>query len=132
MSEQELTAFAEQYTAAWCSRNAAGVAAFYAEGGSLKINDASPAVGRTALTASAQSFMTAVPDLVVKLDSVNFQGQRAVYHWTLTGHHIGGRFVQISGYEEWTFSPDGLIAASLGHFDELEYQRQLKNGGEAK
>lgn len=129
MNEQELIAFAEKYTAAWCSQNAASVAAFFAEDGSLKINDASPAVGRAAITASAQGFMTAFPDLVVKMDSVNFHGQQAAYHWTLTGHHTSGQFVQISGYEKWTFNSDGLIAVSLGHFDEAEYQRQLNNGG---
>lgn len=130
MNEQELIAFAEKYTAAWCSQNAASVAAFFAEDGSLKINDASPSVGRTAITAAAQGFMTAFPDLVVKMDSVNFQEQQAVYHWTLTGNHTSGQFVQISGYEEWTFSADGLIAESLGHFDEVDYQRQLNNGGD--
>lgn len=130
MSKQELIAFAEQYTAAWCSQNAASVAAFYTEDGALKINDASPAVGRTAIRAAAQSFMTAFPDLVVKMDSVNFKDQQAIYHWTLTGNHTDGPFVQISGYEEWRFSGDGLIAASQGHFDEVDYQRQLNNGGE--
>jgi len=29
---------------------------------------------------------------------------------------------------EWTIGPDGLIAESKGHFDEAEYQRQLKSG----
>ncbi|MBL8190936.1 MAG: ester cyclase [Acidobacteria bacterium] len=130
MNEQELIAFAEKYTAAWCSQNAASVAAFFAEDGSLKINDANPAIGRTAITAAAQGFMTAFPDLVVKMDSVNFREQQAVYHWTLTGNHTSGHFVQISGYEEWSFSPDGLIAESLGHFDEVDYQRQLNNGGD--
>jgi hypothetical protein len=33
--------------------------------------------------------------------------------------------VRISGYEEWTFGEDGLIATSQGHFDEAEYNRQL-------
>lgn len=33
-----------------------------------------------------------------------------------------------AGYEEWTFGSDGLIARSLGHYDEAEYQRQLQEG----
>lgn len=74
--------------------------------------------------------MTAFPDLVVKMDSVSFQGAQATYHWTLMGNHTDGPFVQISGYEEWRFSADGLIAASLGHFDEVDYLRQLNNRGE--
>ena len=39
-----------------------------------------------------------------------------------------GKAVRINGYEEWTFGADGLIAESTGHFDEAEYNRQLKVG----
>ena len=39
-----------------------------------------------------------------------------------------GASVRISGFEEWRFAPDGLIAESLGHFDESSYQRQLNAG----
>lgn len=39
--------------------------------------------------------------------------------------------VRISGIEEWTIGVDGLIAASLGHFDASEYQRQLERGVDA-
>lgn len=33
--------------------------------------------------------------------------------------------MRISGYEEWTFGADGLIAESKGHFDDVDYKRQL-------
>jgi hypothetical protein len=36
--------------------------------------------------------------------------------------------VRISGFEEWTFGDDGLVAASKGHYDEAEYERQLAHG----
>jgi hypothetical protein len=36
--------------------------------------------------------------------------------------------VRISGFEEWTIGDDGLIAASLGHYDQAEYDRQLAEG----
>lgn len=124
--------FATRYTAAWCSQNAASVAAFFAEQGSLKINDGAPALGRAAITAAAQSFMTAFPDLVVVMDSLVSVHGSPQYHWTLTGTNTGpggtGKAVRISGYEEWTMGPDGLIASSLGHFDAVEYQRQLREG----
>jgi len=61
MDPAKLHEFATRYTAAWCSQNAPGVASFFAEGGSLKINDGSPSVGRTAITAAAWGFMTACP-----------------------------------------------------------------------
>jgi len=118
-----------KYTAAWCSQNAASVAGFFAESGSLKINDGNPSAGRVAITAAAQGFMTAFPDMVVTMDSVSLDGPRAVYRWTLTGTNTGpggkGRPVRISGYEEWTFDAHGLIAQSQGHFDEADYNRQL-------
>jgi uncharacterized protein (TIGR02246 family) len=124
--------FATRYTAAWCSQDAASVAAFFAEGGSLTINAGAPSVGRAAITAAAQGFMTAFPDLVVAMDGIDVDGHLAVYRWTLTGTNTGpggsGRAVRISGHEEWTLAPDGLIAASLGHFDEADYQRQLNVG----
>jgi steroid delta-isomerase-like uncharacterized protein len=124
--------FATRYTAAWCSQDAASVASFFAENGSLKINEGNPSVGRAAIAAAAQGFMTAFPDLVVTMDDVRREGSRVVYRWTLTGTNTGpggtGKAVRISGYEEWTIGAGGLIVESRGHFDEAEYQRQLKTG----
>ena len=129
MDAARLQEFGKNYTTAWCSQNAATVAAFFGESGSLKINDGAPSVGRTAITAAAQGFMTAFPDMVVAMDSVRLDGDRAVYRWTLTGTNTGpggtGKAVRISGYEEWTFGVGGLIAESKGHFDENDYNRQL-------
>lgn len=122
--------FAEAYTAAWCSQNAAGVASFYAENGSLSINGGAPAVGREAITAAAQGFMTDFPDLRVFLDDLLPQADGVIYHWTLTGTNAGpdgtGRTVRISGFEVWQIGPDGLIVQSQGQFDSADYERQLK------
>ena len=132
METNQLTGFATQYTAAWCSQDAARVAAHFAPQGSLTINGGAPAVGRAAIAASAQQFMTNFPDLVVALDSLNVQDDRAVYRWTLGGTNSGpggtGKAVRFSGYEEWTMGADGLIAESRGYFDEAEYGRQVKDG----
>jgi steroid delta-isomerase-like uncharacterized protein len=132
MDTSRLRDFATKYTAAWCSQNAASVAAFFAEDGSLKINAGVPSVGRTEITAAAQGFMTAFPDMVVSMDGIDGNGEHAVYRWTLTGTNTGpggtGNVVRISGYEEWTLAADGRIAASQGHFDESDYQRQLNAG----
>ncbi|MBL0169830.1 MAG: nuclear transport factor 2 family protein [Gemmatimonadaceae bacterium] len=136
VNDSALKEFATRYTAAWCSEQAASVAAHFAEHGSLKINAGSPAVGREAITASAQAFMTAFPDMIVAMDSLTTTGAHPVYHWTLTGTNTGpggtGKAVRIHGYEEWTMGADGLIAASLGHYDEAEYARQLKEGVSAR
>jgi len=84
------------------------------------VNDGPPAVGRDAITEVARSFMTTFPDLQVFMDGVEQRDGGAIYRWTLTGGPV-----RISGYEEWTLGPDGLILKSLGHFDAAEYQRQL-------
>ena len=38
-----------------------------------------------------------------------------------TGHRV-----RISGFEEWTIDDDGVIAASLGDFDQAEHDRELE------
>jgi len=124
-----LRAFARDYTAAWCSQDAARVASFFEEGGSLAINGGAPAVGRAAIARDTQGFMTAFPDLVVSFDRLEPFGTRVRYHWTLTGTNTGpggtGRTVRISGHEAWTLGAEGLIAQSIGTFDGAEYARQI-------
>jgi steroid delta-isomerase-like uncharacterized protein len=132
MDATKLRKLATRYTAAWCSQNAASVASFFAEDGSLKINNGSPSIGRAGISAAVQGFMTGFPDMVVTMDALRAEAGHAIYHWTLTGTNTGpggaGKAVRISGYEEWTIGADGLIAESKGHFDEAEFQRQLKFG----
>jgi hypothetical protein len=124
----DLHDFATRYTEAWCSGDPARVAEHYSPDGSLTINGATPSVGRDAITDAARSFMEAFPDMQVLFDEL--RGNE--YHWTLVGTNTGpggtGKRVRISGYEEWTIGDDGRIAASLGHFDEAEYVRQLEHG----
>ena len=132
MNAVELAEFAAGYSAAWCSQNASSVASFYAPNGSLTINDGAPSVGRAAITAAAQGFMTTFPDLVVRMDDLRVERDRVVFRWTAAGTNRGsggtGRFVRFSGYEEWTLGADGRIEASRGHFDEADYRRQLEGG----
>jgi predicted ester cyclase len=135
LEEPWLREFARRYTGAWCSRNASSVAAFFALKGVLSVNGA-PAAGRGAITEVAQGFMTAFPDMELRMDGVAIRGDRAVYRWTFTGTHTGpggtGHKVRFSGYEEWKFGEDGLIAESQGHFDAEEYQRQVDRGADAE
>ena len=127
-----LREFATRYAAAWCSQNAASVAAFFSPEGSLRINDGAPSVGRAAITKAAQDFMTAFPDMRVVMDDVRVKGNRIEFHWTLIGTNTGtggaGHRVRISGFESWQMGADGLIAISIGSFDGAEYQRQLEQG----
>jgi uncharacterized protein (TIGR02246 family) len=125
----ELLDFARRYTDAWCSGDPAQVAAHYAPDGSLTINGGAPAVGREAITEAARGFMDGFPDLHVSMDELKVDGPLPEYHWTLTGTNSGpggtGRAVRISGFEQWTIGDDGLIAASLGSFDEADWDRQV-------
>ncbi len=128
----ELWEFAEGYTAAWCSRNANSVAAFFGPVGSLSVNGGVPAVGREAIAELAQSFMTAFPDLHLEMDKLLVKDGGTEYHWTLNGTNTGpggtGKRVRISGFERWRIGADGLIAASQGQFDDGDYRRQLGSG----
>jgi steroid delta-isomerase-like uncharacterized protein len=137
VTSDDLTKFAQRYAKAWCSQNPESVAAFFAENGSLTVNDGTPAVGRAAIADEAQGFMTTFPDMVVTIDKVTHEspdGGRnscdAVFYWTLTGTTTGpggtGKRVRISGYEVWKIDNDGLIGNSKGHFDAVEYERQLR------
>lgn len=125
MTSDELTEFAKRYAEAWCSHNPESVAAFFAENASLTVNGGSP----TPALEIARGFMRDFPDLIVKFDKLEPRGDTTAFHWRLTGTFTGtGNRVRISGYELWKIDNNGLIAESKGHFDAVEYQRQLKHG----
>ena len=134
MTSNRLKEFAKRYAEAWCSQNPDSVAAFFAERGSISINNGPPAVGRAAIAKEAEAFMTMFPDMIVTFDKLEPRGDRTAFHWTLTGTNSGlggtGNRVQISGYEFWKIDNDGLIRESKGNFDSAEYERQLKHGVE--
>lgn len=134
MNQSELTDFATRYAAAWSGQDPEALASFYAEDGSLTVNAGSPSVGRAAIAATASGFMDAFPDMVVKMGSVSREGGHVTFRWTWTGTNNGpggtGKRVRISGHEDWTLRADGLIAESKGHYDEVEYQRQMSDEGE--
>jgi steroid delta-isomerase-like uncharacterized protein len=124
----KITTFAKRYVEAWCSQNPESVAAFFAEKGSISINNGPAAVGRAAMAKEAQAFMKTFPDMGVTMDKLEPRGDATVFHWTLTGTNTGrggtGKRVRISGYELWKIDKNGLIAESKGHFDSAEYERQ--------
>ena len=130
MTSDELKNFAKRYVEAWCSHEPESVAAFFAENGSISINNGLPAVGRPAIAKEAQAFMTTLPDMVVTFDKLEPRGDAIAFHWTLIGTNTGpggtGKRVRISGFELWKIDNDGLIGESKGHFDAADYERQLK------
>jgi hypothetical protein len=86
-----LREFATRYTAAWCSQNAASVATFFAPIGWLKVNDNAPAVGRQAITETAQGFMTAFPDMRVLMDDIAVGGDRVSTDGRSSAQTVGRR-----------------------------------------
>src|SRR5574338_1208505 len=129
---EDRTSFAIRYAAAWSGKDPVKFGEFYDENGSLIVNG-SASVGRAAIVETARSYMAAFPDMVVRRDSLREEPGGTVFHWTWTGTNTGpggtGKAVHLTGQERWTFGPNGLISRSDGHFDDAEYQRQLK--GEA-
>jgi hypothetical protein len=109
----ELTKFAMRYAKAWCSQNSQSVAAFFAERGSISINNGPAAVGRAAIAKEAQAFMTTFPDMIVTMDKVAHDEEGTKFHWTLTGTNTGpsgtGKRVCISGTRR---SPKGTKPGS--------------------
>jgi uncharacterized protein (TIGR02246 family) len=129
--DEQLREFARRYAKAWCSQNSDRVAAFFAENGSLSVNDRPPAAGRAAIAEIARGFIRDFPDMIVTFDKLETRGDRVAFHWTLMGTNTGPggtrNPVRISGYELWKIGDDGLIAESKGHFDAADYERQLKS-----
>jgi SnoaL-like polyketide cyclase len=122
---KQIEQLARNYTEAWCSRDPRRVAALYAEGGTIAINGGEPAP----IEGVAESFVTAFPDIEVFMDDLVVVDDVVEYHWTFTGTSAEtGMSVRISGFEEWTIGGDGLIAESRGHYDQAEYDRQLREG----
>ena len=132
METNDLTIFGRKYAEAWCSQIPDRVASFYAENGSLKVNNGPPSVGREAIAKSAEGFMTSFPDMVVTMDSLVAKPEGVEFHWTLTGTNTGpngtGKKVSIRGFELWQINEVGLVGKSIGSFDTAEYNRQLQYG----
>ncbi len=126
----DLDLFAHSYAQAWGSKRPEFVAMFFAEDGSLLVNNGIPANGTKAITNVARGFMDTFPDLVVSMDSLITKSDKTKFYWTLTGTNDipnrTGNKVKISGFEEWTLTKNGLIQVSKGHFDAEEYKRQLE------
>jgi SnoaL-like polyketide cyclase len=120
---EQIQQLAPAYTDAWCSRDPQQVAA---PGGSIAINGGDP----TRIVEVAEAFIAAFPDIEVVMDDLVLRDYGSIeYRWTFTGTSAEtGMSVRVPGYEEWTIAPNGLIAESRGHYDQAEYERQLKHG----
>ena len=97
----ELHDFALRYAAAWSNQDPVAFAAFYADNGSLAINDGKPSVGRDAIAQTAREFMQAFPDMLVRLVAARREGANVIFEWHWTGTNTGpggtGNAVDLQG-----------------------------------
>ena len=122
---RQIEQLARDYTEAWCSRDPDRVASHYAPGGTIAINGGEPAP----IAEVAQAFIAAFPDIEVFEDDLVVVDDVVEYHWTFTGTSAEtGKSVRIRGFEDWMIDADGLIVLSRGHYDQAEYDRQLREG----
>ena len=132
ITQRDAEVLARKYTEAWCSHDPNAVASFYAPDGRIVINDGEPSSGRAEVAAMAKGFYDSFPDLVVRMDSIRTSGTYCVYMRTLEGTNSGpggtGNRVELSGWEYWRLTDDGLVAESKGHFDAQDFDRQVAGG----
>lgn len=125
LDSRQIDELARSYTEAWCSHDPARVTAHYAPGGTIALNGGEPA----GIAEVAASFIAAFPDIEVFMDELVAKDDVVEYHWTFTGTSAEtGRWVRIPGFEEWRIGADGRIESSRGTYDQVEYDRQLREG----
>ena len=128
-NSDQLNDMAQRYTAAWCAKDPAAVAAFFAEEGAMSINGGSAAVGREAIEDVVRGFIESFPDIEVIMDDVFVAPENTIYSWRLKGTHSEtGKRVHISGFEVWRIDGDGMIGNSNGYYDTAVYDDQVENG----
>lgn len=128
----DIEIFARSYSQAWSGVRPEFVASFFEEDGSLQVNESEPAIGIDEISNIAKGFMTDLPDMVVRYDSLVTKPNGTEFHWTLIATNTGpggtGNKVDVSGYELWEMGENNLIKKSLGSFPSEEYERQVNSG----
>jgi steroid delta-isomerase-like uncharacterized protein len=92
-----------------------------------------PLQGRDALRHAARAYMTAFPDLHIKVTSSTQEGPRVAQEWTATGTHRGelmglpptGRWTESFGATVITFDEDGLMIEGAMYWNPLAMLQQL-------
>src|SRR3954451_17875903 len=134
MSRREMLERAEEALAAWNRGDAAGVVANMAD--DVIWRDVAlglPMQATAALEQAAQAYMTAFPDLHVKVNSYTVDGPRLAQEWTSTGTHRGeimgipptGRWVQTFGALVTTSDDNGQVIEGSVYWNPMEMMRQL-------
>jgi uncharacterized protein (TIGR02246 family) len=127
LNPEDIAKMAADYTSAWNSKSAEAVASFYAEDGSIIINNGDPWSGQSGVQDMAAGFYADVPDLTLTCDDVRSSGTHVIYVWTFTGHDAkSGNPLTVRGWEEWEIDGNLKVKASRGWFDAEDYARQAE------
>jgi predicted ester cyclase len=117
---------ADRLVSGWNARSGAEVAAAFTEDG-RRIEFAKPGadiVGRDALAAHTQGYITAVPDCVLDVRGTTVAGDVTVLEWTYRGTHTGdipgleatGRDIDLPGVSVLKMDGD-LVAEERVYWD---------------
>jgi steroid delta-isomerase-like uncharacterized protein len=92
MSRQDIVALFERRNAAWAAKDAHALAQLHAEHGSVASPTGGVLEGRKEIERIYQVWLSAFPDIQVKVEDVIIDGNRAVELAHLTGTHAGEFF----------------------------------------
>jgi steroid delta-isomerase-like uncharacterized protein len=134
MDRDAMIARADEITAAWNRRDAAGVVAHTREDATFRdLSAPEPVRGRAAIQAVAQAYMTAFPDLHVEDTSSVCEGDMLVQEWVATGTHDGPllqfepthRSVRTEGCTVVKFDADGEVASTTMYWNPMSLLAQI-------
>jgi steroid delta-isomerase-like uncharacterized protein len=124
MSRQDIVALFDRRSAAWTAKDAHALAALHAEHGTVASPTGGALEGRQEIERIYQVWLSAFPDIQVKVEDLIIDGNRAVELSHLTGTHAGeffgvsptGRRVAVATASVVTIE-DGEIAHERRIFD---------------
>ncbi|SLN24651.1 SnoaL-like domain protein [Roseovarius litorisediminis] len=117
---------AARHAAAWSAHDAEASALLFSEDGSITVNSTTTHRGHAEIVESAKALMATFPDLKVICNTTRHAGDRAVFLWTLEGHHADtGHFVSLPGWHEWKLDSDMKVHICRGFYDAEVLARQI-------
>jgi steroid delta-isomerase-like uncharacterized protein len=134
MSRRQMLDRRDEVIAAWNRRDPAGIVAHVAD--DIICRDIAlgmPLLGRAALKAAVEAYISAFPDVHVAITSSTVEGPRLAQEWTVTGTHLGefmgvtptGRWTQTYGVTVTTFDEDIVVIEASMYWNPLAMLRQL-------
>lgn len=126
---REVKKLSRRYTQAWNSHDPERIAAQFTPDGRFIVEDGASYAGSASLANMAEEFLSELPDLKMHMTRLERDGDRVLYHWTISGTHAAtGATVELTGVESWLLAQDGRIQESRETWDEADYRAQVGGG----